>query len=231
MSKGFKNFRIVSDAFARPTNTTAYAAGDSVCPASKTITAASNASPIVITSTAHGYVTGDRVTIASVGGNTNANADWVVTRIDADTFSLDGSTGNSAYTSGGTATRLLRLASALPANQTRGRIVKTKLMCNLATVTNGTFRVYFFTAQISQIADNAAWTLLYTNRAALIGYTAALTLVTEGSGSDAAIAQDVASEIPLIASSEHLYAVIVAEGAYTPSSGETFYLEVTIEEV
>lgn len=67
-----------------------------------TITGATNASPIVITCAGHGLTTGARVTITGVGGNTAANATWVVTRIDANTFSLDGSTGNGAYTSGGT---------------------------------------------------------------------------------------------------------------------------------
>jgi hypothetical protein len=219
--------KTTSVAFARPTNTTAYQAGDAVSPASLTITAASNATPIVVTSTAHGLTTGDPVTVASVGGNTAANGDWVVTRVDANSFSLDGSVGNGAYTSGGTATRLLKLLDVVAEKYSQGRIVKTRLICNLATITNGTFRVYFFTSQISQIADNAAWTLLYANRAAMVGYTGALTLVTEGSGSDAGVAQDFTS-IPF-AGVNDLYAIVVAEGAYTPSSGETFYLEVTVE--
>src|SRR5574344_708818 len=66
------------------------------------ITAASNATPIVITATAHGFNTGDKVYITGVGGNTAANGTWVVTRLTADTFSLNGSVGNGAYTSGGT---------------------------------------------------------------------------------------------------------------------------------
>ncbi len=66
------------------------------------ITGATNASPIVITSANHGLTTGQRVTITGVGGNTNANGTWTITVIDANTFSLNGSTGNSAYTSGGT---------------------------------------------------------------------------------------------------------------------------------
>jgi hypothetical protein len=68
------------------------------------VTGASNASPIVITTAlAHGLKTGQQVAIASVGGNTAANGDWTVTRLSATTFSLDGSTGSGAYTSGGTA--------------------------------------------------------------------------------------------------------------------------------
>lgn len=67
-----------------------------------TITGATNASPIVITtSTENNYETGNIVNISNVGGNTNANGNWTVTRLTATTFSLNGSNGNSAYTSGG----------------------------------------------------------------------------------------------------------------------------------
>src|SRR5262249_52886011 len=55
-----------------------------------------------ITSANHGLTTGAQVVITGVGGNTTANATWTITRIDANTFSLNGSTGNAAYTSGGT---------------------------------------------------------------------------------------------------------------------------------
>ena len=69
-----------------------------------TITGATNANPIVITSTAHGLQTGARVTITGVGGNTAANTTANITRVSADTFSLDGVAGNGGYTSGGTFT-------------------------------------------------------------------------------------------------------------------------------
>jgi Ubiquitin-activating enzyme E1 FCCH domain len=68
---------------------------------SGSITNATNVNPIVITSAGHGLVSGSVVTIAGVGGNTNANGTWVVTVIDQNTFSIP-ATGNSAYTSGGT---------------------------------------------------------------------------------------------------------------------------------
>lgn len=66
------------------------------------ITGATNASPIVITSTSHGLQTGDRLTVVNVGGNTAANGTFTITKVDANSFSLDDSTGNGAYTSGGT---------------------------------------------------------------------------------------------------------------------------------
>jgi hypothetical protein len=70
------------------------------------ITGATNASPIVITISSHGYTTGQKVAIQGVGGNTAANGVWTITVVDSNTFSLDGSTGNGAYTSGGTCVNL-----------------------------------------------------------------------------------------------------------------------------
>ena len=69
---------------------------------SGSITGATNVSPIVVTSIGHGLTTGTRVTISGVGGNTAANSTYNVTVLTSNTFSLDSSTGNGAYTSGGT---------------------------------------------------------------------------------------------------------------------------------
>ena len=67
-----------------------------------TITAASNATPIVITSASHGLTTGRTVSIQNVAGNTAANENWTITKVSDNTFSLNGSVGNGSYTSGGT---------------------------------------------------------------------------------------------------------------------------------
>jgi hypothetical protein len=69
------------------------------------ITAATQANPCQITSTAHGLVTGDRVWITGVVGMTELNnRQFVITRVGDDTFTLDDedSTGYTAYDSGGT---------------------------------------------------------------------------------------------------------------------------------
>lgn len=71
---------------------------------SATITNATNASPIVITTSAdHLFASHDVVTISGVGGNTAANGSFVITKLSGTSFSLTGSTGSGAYTSGGTA--------------------------------------------------------------------------------------------------------------------------------
>lgn len=65
------------------------------------ISAASNATPIVITLAAEsGLKTGDRVAIGGITGNTNANGVWDIEMVTATTFKLLGSAGNGAY--GGT---------------------------------------------------------------------------------------------------------------------------------
>ena len=69
---------------------------------SGSITGASNASPVEITSANHGLSSGTRVTISGVLGNTGANGTFVVTVTGANTFTLGGSMGTGAYTSGGT---------------------------------------------------------------------------------------------------------------------------------
>lgn len=67
------------------------------------ITGATNATPIVLTtSSAHGVVVGQVVVVASVGGNTNANGTWEVSAVTSTTITLLNSAGNAAYTSGGT---------------------------------------------------------------------------------------------------------------------------------
>src|SRR5574344_2841498 len=68
-----------------------------------TVSNATNATPIVITAVAHPFITGDKVQISGVGGNTAANGTFTITKIGADTFSLDGSVGNGAFSTNGTA--------------------------------------------------------------------------------------------------------------------------------
>lgn len=73
---------------------------------STAVTGATNASPIVVTAATHGLATDDWVLVVNVGGNTAANGVFQVIRDDADDVQLVGSTGNGAYTSGGTIAKI-----------------------------------------------------------------------------------------------------------------------------
>ncbi len=95
------------------------------------ITAATNASPIVITSTAHGLSTGDVVKIEGVGGNTSANNTWVVTVLTANTFSLDESHGTADYTGSGTWTSgVSSLTYSSVAVPTEAKVARRQILRN-----------------------------------------------------------------------------------------------------
>jgi Protein of unknown function (DUF2586)/Ubiquitin-activating enzyme E1 FCCH domain len=66
------------------------------------VTGASTTSPIVITTASNTLATGQVVTLAAVGGQTGANGTFVITVLSPTTFSLNGSTSVSSWTSGGT---------------------------------------------------------------------------------------------------------------------------------
>ena len=58
-------------------------------------------SPIVVTLADHGLLTGDRIRIVGVTGNTAANGTFTITLIDANQFSLNNSVHNGDYGGGG----------------------------------------------------------------------------------------------------------------------------------
>jgi hypothetical protein len=70
------------------------------------ISSSTNASPIAMTVTAHGYVTNDVVTIRGHTVNTNANGTWTIAVTGPNTFTLNGSTGNGV---GGATGHVVRL--------------------------------------------------------------------------------------------------------------------------
>lgn len=92
--------------------------GGTLLETAKTITGATQASPVVITATSHGYNAGDQVVIAGVAGMTNLNnKTYQVASPTTNTFQLvDPATGAAingsgfpAYTSGGTVARIYEI--------------------------------------------------------------------------------------------------------------------------
>ncbi len=73
----------------------------------KAVTGATNATPIVVTATAHGFANGDIVVVNDVAGNLAANGVWKIANQAANTFELTDPVtgtnvvGSAAYTSGG----------------------------------------------------------------------------------------------------------------------------------
>jgi len=71
------------------------------------ITAATNATPIVVTTTAHGLSANDWVEITGARGNTNANGIWRCNAVSSTTCTLSTSVGNGVYVSGSARMRAL----------------------------------------------------------------------------------------------------------------------------
>lgn len=221
----------------KSSGTTAEDAKDCVNDATMTITGATNATPIVVTATAHPLQTGDAVTIASVGGNTAANGTFVVTKLTADTFSLQNATtladvaGNGAYTSGGTAIRIPAFTLA-EYNGQQGYITKGQIYSNKSDCTT-TLKLHVFTLPPTGIADNAQMTLLDANKDKRIGPISFSALATEGSGSDesASIVSVGSGNLPMHfkcnADRKTLYALLETVDGFTPSSLQTFYIKLS----
>lgn len=151
------------------------------------VTAATNASPIVITAAGHGYATGDKIAVQDVGGNTAANGLWTITVIDANTFSLNGSIGNGAYTSGGYVTNrpmMTGLVVEMGVNVQRGGLTGAAASGDdVAGVTvqnsgnaKGTDAVYV--AASSQIIGNSWGTSFNTDASCDIAFRAGGTYTT-----------------------------------------------------
>lgn len=111
----------------------------------KAITGATNATPIVVTATSHGFSNGDIVSIRDVGGNLAANGVWKIASVATNTFELtdpvDGTNaaGSGAYTSGGVAVCLGPSASGDNWDDFDGAAVGTPQTLTSPTVTNGVF--------------------------------------------------------------------------------------------
>jgi hypothetical protein len=109
----------------------------------KAITGATNATPIVVTATSHGFTNGDIVLVGGVGGNLAANGVWAITGVATNTFNLTDPitgtnvVGSAAYTSGGYAVCLGPSASGDNLDDFDAAIVGSAVTLTSPTVTSG----------------------------------------------------------------------------------------------
>lgn len=145
------------------------------CATSKAITGCANngAGLIRVTSAGHGWLTNERVNISGVTGTVEANGNWTVIRVNANTYDLRGSAFVNAYAAGGAAIPIIFAASDL------GRLVRIK-----HGATWGYGKIVSFVSVVSVTVDvlsnfgattaQAAWRLgLYSQT---YGYPAACTI-------------------------------------------------------
>ena len=93
---------------------------------SKTITAITRADPGVVTASAHGFSTGNRIAFSSVVGMTQVNGNvYTITVIDENSFSIVDTSSFTAYSSAGTASLISTLTVADTSGINAGYVVNS----------------------------------------------------------------------------------------------------------
>jgi hypothetical protein len=111
-----------------------------------------------------------------------------------------------------------------------GYIVHATLLTNQA-LNVSQFRLHLFSASPTMDNDNAASVLRWSERASYLGFIDFDALQSEGSGSDAAVAvwqQHIA--VAAAAGSRTLYAKLETKLGFTPASGQTFRVSLTVDQ-
>ena len=169
--------------------------------------------------------------LGTVGGTTTMVAAAELTR-PADTTAYAANDAVSDSTSSptiwATFTNIARI------NVGTGYIVKAKLLTDQAANV-AQLRLHLFNAAPTAINDNAAQTMLYANKATWLGAIDFPALTQDGTGSTAAKAtvSSGSSSLPLAfvcaAASRTLSGLLEVLGAFTPTSGQKFYIELAAE--
>jgi hypothetical protein len=125
---------------------------------------------------------------------------------------------------------VLTFANLARVNAGSGYLVKARLESDQATNT-ARFRLHLYHTAPTPINDNAAFTILWANRAKRVGTIDFDALQTEGAGSDAAYSanKDVRLAFACDAASRTLYGVLETLDPFTPASGQNFFVELAAD--
>jgi len=233
-----------STTLIRPANTTVYSAKSAVG-INLAVSGATNPaspSPIVITTPAHGLVDGDPVTIASVGGNTNANGNFYVkvTGFSTTTFALYSDKaltqpviGNATYTSGGTVAKVLRFQKVVRTKSGGGGVIGATLLTDQTSNTEN-FRLHLYSTPPTAILDGGACSCpLIADAAIYLGSFDFGAAKTEGSSTSAyANAALTNNRVNFQTSSieRDIYGVLETPAGFTPASGQKFVINLVTEQ-
>lgn len=125
---------------------------------------------------------------------------------------------------------VITLAGAGRASGASGYITRVRFETDQSTCV-ARFKLHFFNASVANINDNAPHTKLWAQRASYVGSIALPAMATEGTGSTAAYSQDLTTRLAYqIPSGTSLFALVETLDAFTPASGQNFFLEVGTEQ-
>jgi hypothetical protein len=150
--------------------------------------------------------------------------------------------GNGTYGGSPTMARCFRLKGILRTAGGSGYLTKLRLLTNSVTFLDQ-IRVHVYNSPLAVVADQSAYTLLWANRLARLGYVDMPALTTEGAGSDAAYSlatsatptTGIPTNLPLEVHNAEtvpdtdLWVRFEDMGTGTPAAGQTFFLEATVD--
>lgn len=164
--------------------------------------------------------------LGEVGGNTG---------IVVATFSRPANTTN--YSDGdvvGTSpAAILQFSNAARVNAGSGYITKARVVTSQAT-NQAAYRLHIYSVAPTAIADNAVNTILFNDAYKRVGYIDFQLPIMGGSGAVGstgceALAANIRIAFKCDAGTRHLYGVLETLTAFTPASGQSFYVELSIE--
>jgi hypothetical protein len=132
--------------------------------------------PITISSVGHGLANGQMVRITGVLGNTAANGTWAITNVTATTFDLLGSTGNGAWTSGGTWSQVGYHVSPSDCNLNSSQNTATTLLdgtvpAGITTLASYNLSLFPYQASPTQWLNPTGFQIISAGRDGMFGNT------------------------------------------------------------
>ena len=115
-----------------------------------------------------------------------------------------------------------------------GYVVKARIMSDSTapSTASAVFKLHLFHTAPTAINDNDPYTMLYANRDKRIGVLTFPAAATEGTGSDSCHARVSNDTIAFCVddASNVLYGILETDTAFTPASGQKFYVELIIDQ-
>jgi len=120
---------------------------------------------------------------------------------------------------------ILSFAGAARASGGSGLILSARHIKNNTTAAN--FRLWLYRETAAAVNDNAAFALLWANRATRIGFID-FSHTTGGAGSDSSSSLATFVNLPFIATGTALFGQLTTTGGYTPANAEQHFIELAI---
>lgn len=134
-----------------------------------------------------------------------------------------------AVSSSSTAPTNLSFTYVTSVNGSNGYVTGAVLRTDQSTNT-ARFKLHLFTGTVTAVNDNAAHTALYANKSNYVGSITFDALATEGSGSDCAVSLNTTVRLPFkFPSGTTLYGLLETLDAFTPASGQKFFIRLTTD--